>query len=99
METVQAKGVSSIMSLEISQLKTRIATLEDDLKTAYDVLNGDKAMTNTGWPHEKRLHEEIKELKRRLADCVCKHPGCCCVCGHTGQCPEDGPIAFGGTLE
>lgn len=29
----------------------------------------------------------------------CTHPGCGCVCGHKGKCPEDGPIAFGGTLE
>ena len=30
---------------------------------------------------------------------ACTHPGCCCVCGHQGKCPEDGPIATGGTFD
>lgn len=60
-EVVDAKDHERIVAAKDAEIATLKKSLEDSMAQVMVAVLGE---TNTGWPHEKKLHETIAEQKR-----------------------------------
>lgn len=60
-EVVDAKDHERIVAAKDAEIATLKKSLEDSMAQVMVAVHGE---TNTGWPHEKKLHETIAEQKR-----------------------------------